>query len=167
MKQKNNKESMTRKDIEQLVDATTNPMTKAFIDLMYESGCRVGELITMRLNDILPLDKGVCLHIITNTSSRVITIPDCNKNIIKWLKMHPFKDDSNQYVWINKHGKVIRYADINRLLTRYNSESGITKITPHDIRYIRVKELSAHFTEDEMCKYFGWHKKTNNYINSF
>jgi len=45
-------EMLSEEDIENLINAAENPRDKAFIAILYESGCRIGEMLFLRLKHI-------------------------------------------------------------------------------------------------------------------
>jgi integrase len=44
---------LTQAKIEQLIEACRNPQDKALISFLYESGCGKGELVSIRLENII------------------------------------------------------------------------------------------------------------------
>ena len=49
---------LTEDDIKKLVEATDHPRNKALISLLYESGCRVGEIASLQINNVAFDEKG-------------------------------------------------------------------------------------------------------------
>jgi len=45
-------ELLSKEDVERLVNAAVNPRDKALISILYESGCRIGEVLNMRVRNV-------------------------------------------------------------------------------------------------------------------
>jgi integrase len=52
---------ITRGDIERMLDACNNARDKALISLLYDSGCRIWEILTLRMEDIVFDEYGMIL----------------------------------------------------------------------------------------------------------
>ena len=56
-------ELLTKDDIDALVDAASNVRDKAFISILYDSGCRIGGLLTLRIKHVR-FDSGGAVAIV-------------------------------------------------------------------------------------------------------
>jgi len=61
-------------DVQKLIDTATNARDKALISVLYESGCRIGELLTLRVKNVEFDDYGAVLHVNGKTGPRRVRI---------------------------------------------------------------------------------------------
>lgn len=54
-------ELLSEGDVERLIDAARHPRDKALVAVLYESGCRIGELLTMRMKHAKFTEQGARL----------------------------------------------------------------------------------------------------------
>lgn len=152
-------EILTKEEIERLANATENLRDKAFILLLYESGCRIGELLPLKIKHIQFDEHGCILLVEGKTGSRRIRAIDYTKDLIKWLDSHPLKEDSEAFVWMKFGNKneLVGYASITSMLRSAREKSGITKaVNPHAFRHARATHLAKELPEAIMKEHFGW-----------
>ena len=65
---------ITKGDIDRLIDACNNTRDKALISLLYDSGCRIGEILTLRMEDIVFDEYGMILRVHGKTGNRSVRI---------------------------------------------------------------------------------------------
>lgn len=46
-------ELLTEEDVTKLIEAAQHPRDKALVFLLYESGCRIGELLNVKIKNVL------------------------------------------------------------------------------------------------------------------
>ncbi|MDD3655387.1 MAG: site-specific tyrosine recombinase XerD [Atribacterota bacterium] len=121
---------------------------QAIIELLYATGMRVTELITLKRNDI-NLDHQLLKCIGKGNKERWIPFTDRAHSILtdylqlirpKLIK----KEDSNR-LFLNNNGKPITRQAIFYLIKNYARKSGIRKkVTPHTLRHT----LATHLIEN-------------------
>jgi integrase/recombinase XerD len=154
-------ELLTEKEIEKLIDAADSIRNKAFVGILYESGCRIGELLTLKLKNI-QFDKYGCILLVNGkTGQRRIRIISFAPLLSKWLELHPFKDNPDAWLWVstaNSHrNKPLLYNSTLYLLKKLSERAEIKKkVNPHNFRHSRATHLAKHLTEAQMKQYFGW-----------
>ena len=73
--------------------AVADPRDKAIISLMYELGCRVGEIMIMKKTDVQFDDDGCRVHIpAAKTDSRTLLAVNSVPYLSAWLTAHPLKE---------------------------------------------------------------------------
>jgi integrase/ribosomal protein L40E len=154
-------ELLTKEEVERLASTTENVRDKALILILYESGCRIGELLSMKIKDIQFDEYGCILMVKGKTGMRRVRIIEYTKALTDWLDKHPLKDDPEAYVWIslsnNSKYKPISYIGIETLLKKLKIKSGISKaVNPHAFRHARATHLAKYLPEAIMKEYFGW-----------
>lgn len=152
-------ELLTEEDIKKLINATRDTRDRAFISILYESGCRVGEIANLRIKNISFDDYGAVILVNGKTGSRRIRLISCVPYLQEWLDKHPDKTNPNAFVWIKRKSRseIIGYARISHILKELGERAGIKKrIYPHLFRHSRATYLANHLTEAQMKEFFGW-----------
>ncbi|MCS7123515.1 MAG: tyrosine-type recombinase/integrase, partial [Candidatus Aenigmarchaeota archaeon] len=151
---------LTQQEVEAIANKSNNPMERAFVLCLYETGCRIGEFLNMRIKDINFDQYGCCILVSGKTGWRRVRVIDYAKDLVNWLDTHPFKNNVESFVWIDpKTGKRI-FPDIaSKILKRLTKKAGITKAcNPHAFRHARATHLAKILTEQQLKVYFGWAK---------
>ena len=158
-------------DVEALVNAATNTRNKLFVRLAYETGARIGELLTLTLDGIEWDEHGATVQIFGKTGERKIRIIDSVPLLSAWMREHPkveeikfkkgimelVKKDNNALLFCGLNGADPGYAYFRILLYRLGKKAGIKKpMNPHHFRHSRATELSKYLTEAQLCQYMGW-----------
>ena len=154
-------ELLTVEEVEKLANATTNSRDKALILVMYESGCRIGELLYLKLKNVQFDNYGGVLLVNGKTGSRRVRIIASIQVLSQWLHEHPDKDNPNAPLWPSRLGRYepipVSYPSILAMLDRARKASGVKKrIYPHLFRHSRATALASKLTEAQMKEYFGW-----------
>ena len=157
---------ITEDDLKLLVKEARNIRDKAFISLLYESGCRISELLTLRIKNVSFDEYGALLNVFGKTGSRKIRIIGSTSYLVTWLHTHPFKDDNDSALWINYgqkgYNKPMMYSTTRMMLMKLFKRCGIKKrYNPHLFRHSRATYLANHLTEFQMNQYFGWIQGSN------
>ncbi len=154
-------ELLTIKEVNKLANATTNPRDKALILTLYESGCRIGELLYMKLKNVQFDNYGAVLLVNGKTGSRRVRIIASVQILSNWLQEHPDKDNPSAPLWPARLGRYaptpISYPSLLSMFERARKQSNIKKrIYPHLFRHSRATALASKLTEAQMKEYFGW-----------
>ncbi|MEM5844131.1 MAG: site-specific integrase [Candidatus Aenigmatarchaeota archaeon] len=152
---------LTKEEIELLANNTKNIRDKALVLTLYESGCRIGELLNMKIKDVAFDQLGCYILVSGKTGWRRVRIIEYSKALLEWLDFHPFKNNPESYVWISLEKpspeKRIKPNAVNSLLKDLAKKCNITKpIHPHAFRHARATHLAKHLPEAIMKEHFGW-----------
>lgn len=153
------KELLTEDDIKKLIQAADNPRDKAFVFTLYESGCRIGELLTLKIKNVDFDEYGAILLVDGKTGERRIRVISAANLITEWLNKHPLKNDPEALLWISKDYKRnnLSYRRIRDVLDNLKKRAQISKkVNPHNFRHSRATFLANHLTEAQMKEFFGW-----------
>ncbi|MBI5553584.1 MAG: tyrosine-type recombinase/integrase [Candidatus Diapherotrites archaeon] len=92
-------------EITQLIEAADHPRDKALIAVLYESGCRISELLGIKLKDV-NFDKYGAYTLVTGkTGTRRVRLIESVPYLQQWMECHPFKNQRDGSVWINFNAK--------------------------------------------------------------
>lgn len=154
-------EILTREEIKGLAEAAETPRDKALILVLYESGCRIGELLPLKRRQIQFDKYGAVLIVDGKTGMRRVRIVASAPALSSWLENHPLKKQDDYDVWIalntrSKH-KLMRYGSVCETLRNICRKAKINKrVNPHSFRHARATHLASLLTEAQMKEYFGW-----------
>jgi len=155
-------ELLTPEDVQKMVDASENPRDKCFISMLYESGCRVGEIAGIQIKHISFDEYGAQVMVNGKTGPRRIRLISSVHYLRYWLELHPFKEDGNHCLWpiltTKNRGKMVGYEDILRIIRINRVKAGVTKRTnPHSFRHARATELAKMgLNESQLEGLLGW-----------
>ncbi|MBS3165686.1 site-specific integrase [Candidatus Woesearchaeota archaeon] len=151
---------ITKEEIEIVLSNCSNLRDKTFISMLYESGCRIGEVASLKLGNIAFDKYGVQLHVFGKTGARRIRLVKSTFLLKTFMEVHPTKNDKNSCLWISSKDeshKPMRYAAFTRIVRRGFMNAGIQKrCNPHMFRHSRATEMASFLTEFQMNQYFGW-----------
>ena len=162
---------LTWEEIVKISQNTTCKRDMALIQLLGESGGRIGEILTLHLEDVefkRMDEKTVALiHLrVSKTKIRSIGVYNCVPALQAYLKEHPFKTDKSGPLFLKykttKHdveSKPIRlgYDACRRIIRRAGTKAGISKkINPHHFRKSRASALARLMKEQPLKNYLGW-----------
>jgi len=154
-------EILTEEEVEKLAESATNLKDKAFILVLYESGCRIGEILSLRIHNVQFDNYGAVLSVSGKTGDRRVRIIASAPKLSAWLDNHPFRENADAPLWINlsinNRNNVFSYAASKLMLKRAAEKAKIRKrIYPHLFRHSRATFLANFLTEAQLKQHFGW-----------
>ena len=150
-------ELLTEEDIVKLINAANNPRDRAFVAMLYETGCRIGEILFVRIKHVQFDKYGAVVVVSGKTGSRRLRLVTSVPYITEWLNHHKQRDDPDAYLWPSKGNSVLRYQSVRKMMTRIGRRANIKKkLNPHNFRHSRATHLANYLTEAQMKEYFGW-----------
>lgn len=156
-------ELLKEEEVLKMINAAEYARDKALISALYESGCRTGEILTMKIKHLQFDDYGAVMIINGKTGMRRIRLITSMPYLIGWVNVHPDSNDPDAPLWVmirrHKTDKrtFVNYACLNAMLKRLARKAGIKKrVYPHLFRHSRATALANHLTEAQMKEYLGW-----------
>ena len=160
-------EILTKEEVKKIISCASKIRDKALISFLYESGCRVSELLNIKIGDMEFDDYGVRVKVVGKTGERIIRLVGCIPHLNLWLEHHPHKD-KNSYLWVSvgqkNSGKRITYQTVAKLVKKLAEKAGIEKkIHPHTFRHTRATHMASdgRINNAIMCQYFGWSQNSD------
>ena len=149
---------LSEQEIMSLINATPCIRDKALIAVLFDCGCRVGELMNMTIGRIEYFGKGMKVHLSGKTGERKIPLMFSAPYLALWLNNHPTKKPES-CVWVRRNGERLSYGRVRDLLKDCAKNAGITKhVNPHNFRHSRASFYSDKLSDRVMMSYFGWRK---------
>ncbi len=152
-------EILSQDEVQALIAAARIPRDKAFIAALYESGCRIGELLGLRMKHVQQHPHGYQIAVNGKKGSRRLLLIASAPYLTTWLNQHPMRDDPKAPFWVTADYRAaqLSYAQVSAILKRISRRAGIHKaVNPHNFRHSRATHLANHLTEAQMKEYFGW-----------
>jgi len=150
-------EMLTEEEVRKLIESASSTQMKAFFAALYESGCRIGELIYLKLNQVKFDDYGAQLFVTGKTGFRRVRVVACVPYLTAWINEHPMKSEPGAFLWINRTREPFSYNGLCRNMRLAAKTAGISKrVNPHNFRHSRATYLANHLTDAQMKEHFGW-----------
>lgn len=152
---------LTEEEVLKLVEAADTIRNKAFIFVLYESGCRIGEIASLKLKNVQFVEPGAILFVSGKTGDRRIRIISSSSYLARWIDTHPDRNNPEASLWVglgprNKNNQVT-YNDLNMVIKKVANKIGLKKkVNPHVFRHSRATFLAKHLTEAQLKQIFGW-----------
>lgn len=154
-------EILTEQEVKAIVEACETQRDRAMLFALYDSGCRAGELLSLRIKNV-ELDRhGAVLRVRGKTGERRIRIVASVPDLQLWLSMHPNTNDPNAPLWprARELDKTISATQLGHIVRKYARKARVNKrVHPHVFRHSRATHLAKVLTEAQMRVYFGWTK---------
>lgn len=143
---------LTVEEIDKLFDIEItdafSARNKSILELLYSSGLRISELIGLEFKNI---DLNDCIIRVMGKGSKERIIP-INDAAIYYLKIYVkdyrhllVKNEQNNYIYLNNHGKKMTRQGVFKMLKKITFEKGIKKdVSPHTLRH----SIATHMLEN-------------------
>lgn len=147
--------------------AKDDPRTYTMIEILLQTGIRIGELTGLRIADvkddylvIRAYGKGVGRNVAMNKAVK--------KAIQEYLKVRGTSDNGEEFLFITRTGKPLLIRNIRQIIARCFREVGIDNATVNDFRNTFIAhQLTSGFSIDHIAKIVG-HKRlssTERFLN--
>lgn len=154
---------VTAEETEKMIKVADHPRDKAMVALLYESGFRIEELLTLCIKNVRFDEYGAKIMVRQGkTGMRLVRIVASVPLLSTWIENHPLSDNPDAPLWIgigtrNKN-KCMCYDNAWYLLNKLLKRAGIKKrVHPHLFRHSRATFLKKKkFSNNQMCHIFGW-----------
>lgn len=143
-------------DITRVASVSQTIRNKALVYVLYESGCRIGELLNVRVGNVHFDELGVLIDVNGKTGERRVRLVTSKEILRQHIGTLP--SDPNQPLWLDNKNKPMNYCAVYRLFERLFEKANIEKkFNPHLFRHSRATHLAKlGFNEALLKKIFGW-----------
>lgn len=120
---------------------------KCILELLYSSGLRITELVTLKFEN-LSLDECIVKVMGKGSKERIVPLNDITvdylKDYIENIRPLMLKGISTDYIFLNNHGKPITRQAVFKMIKKRASDVGIKKsISPHTLRHSFATHMLA------------------------
>lgn len=149
---------LTREELEGMMQACPTVRGKAFLMMLYESGARIGELLNLRVSDVLFDPNGALVEINGKTGRRRIRLVESAQLLSEWFKELKATRPKAAYVWAGLSDDMpSRYPATAKFIKETAKLAGLRKrIYPHIFRHSRASELAQKLREPQLRAFMGW-----------
>ncbi|RLL48150.1 site-specific tyrosine recombinase XerD [Oceanobacillus piezotolerans] len=144
---------LSQQEVEKLLmmkeDTPLAVRNKAMLELLYATGLRVSEMITLRMSD-LHLTMGFIQCFGKGSKERIVPIGNVAVQAVENYVNHARsqllkKQNTENVVFVNQHGRPLSRQGFWKILKKIAKEAGIEKtITPHTLRH----SFATHLLEN-------------------
>lgn len=129
---------LTPDEVRSIIDAPSHTKSAAMIMMLYSTGMRVSELVSLRWEDLEP-ERGVAwVREGKGDKDRMITLSDRVIDVLDGM------DEDSEYVFAGRDGQMTT-RNVQRVVKRAAEQAGVDKkVTPHTLRH----SYATHLLED-------------------
>lgn len=112
-------------------------MAALILEMLYSTGVRVGELVSIKVNDINRKERSILVFGKGRKERIVFYGSNCEKQLNKYLEKH-----QELYLFTNKHGEKINERTVRQIVSDTAKKAHINvKVTPHTLRHTYATHL--------------------------
>lgn len=142
-------ELITPVNIEELMMTARTTQDRTFLFCLWESGARIGELLSLRRKHVQFDHLGAILIMDGKTGMRRVRLLESAPLLDEWISDRSFKPEEAIFPK--------SYNAYSKSLKTLSRRAGISKrIYPHLFRHSRATFLAGYLTEAQLCAYMGW-----------
>lgn len=158
-------EILNEDDVKLLLDNCNNIRDKCLVALLWDSGCRIGEILSLQIKNVTFDKYGAQIIVYGKTGSRRVRLVPSVPYLSNWIENHPKKTDPNTPLFINvgskDFGNKMSYPALDTMLRKLKIRSGIKKkINAHSFRHGRATYYASRVKESVLKEMFGWTQKS-------
>ncbi|RLC73466.1 MAG: hypothetical protein DRI26_00735 [Chloroflexi bacterium] len=150
---------VTQEELNTLLKTAIHPRVKAIIAVLYESACRKGEILSLRIRDVSFGDTFTEIRVKGKTGERTIPLMFSVPYLRAWLQIHPDRRPEAPLFCSVVKGRVkpLGSSALGMALRLICEKAGIRHIHPHMLRHTRLTELAkSGLGEYQLKSFAGW-----------
>ena len=150
-------ELLTEEEILKIIQNCGTLRNRALIATLGESGCRVGEIGSMKIKHVSFEEYGARITVGGKTGMRKILVINSAPYLQEWINQHPTNENPESYLWCGNKTEAISYARICSILKIAVKKAEIKKrVYPHLFRHSRATLLANKMSDSGLKNYLGW-----------
>jgi integrase len=146
----------TKEDIDKTLHACRTLRDRLMIEILAETGCRRGELHSLKIKDIQFDQYTPIVWLRGKTGTRTRRLYSSKHDLMVYLEQHPRRDDPEAAFWINRDGLPLAYQGVYKIISRIGRRALNRTIFPHAFRHTCATQDVKKFTDQEMLVRYGW-----------
>jgi site-specific recombinase XerD len=131
-------------EIEQLWQGISSARDRAWFALMVRAGMRVGEVVDLKLADLLNppgADKPARIRVQGKGRKERMVLLSADAYAVLSVYLAERGEREEQHIFLNERGQSLRANGIEWLLSRYGKAAGL-HVTPHQLRHTYARQLT-------------------------
>ena len=165
-------QALTEAEVERLADRCKTPLQRAVVQVLFDGGFRVGELLNIRLRHVWlknfdpndPAKKSFFVRVpFSKTLRRTVALPmrATTKWLSMWLEDHPAQPTIRGDGTIDAHdvmAQLFPMTDnaVRQIVSRAGKRALGKRVYPHLLRHTSATYWSNKLPYFKFCKRFGW-----------
>jgi site-specific recombinase XerD len=158
-------------DILAMVSQARTFRDKALIFVLYESGCRIGDLARIKWKDIIFNDDSTVSLTLSDTKTRKVRhalLGASVEYLAGWHNNYPGTPDNDNFVFISANGEPMEYRATSQIISRSATKAGVDKrVTPHLFRKSRITSLIKQNYQESVIKQAMWGNLGTNMFKTY
>ena len=152
---------LNEEEVLKMIEASGNMRDKAIIAVLYDSGIRVGELLSLKIKSVDLTGEPAHIIVDGKTGMRKIPILFSAPYLSNYLELVKGKKH-DEYLWTGigtwtASNRLVDGSAIRKLLRIVAKKAGIQKrMYPHLFRHSRATYYANRLTEQQLKALFGW-----------
>lgn len=178
---KSKPKTLSKNEIEMLVRACSNLRDKFLLSLLYETGMRIGEALSLWIEDIDISDRIIDLkdrgQLENNAEIKTVSSPrriDISQNLMdmfmEYIAEYHNEEVETNHIFIkisgNNKNKAMDYVDVDNLFRSLKKKTGIY-VTPHMFRHSSLTVLRMAGWQPELLRIRAGHKNIYTTMNTY
>ncbi|KGO14725.1 transposase [Clostridium botulinum] len=178
---KSKPKTLTKSEIEILVRACNNLRDKFLLSLLYETGLRIGEALSLWIEDIDISDMFIDLkdrgQLENNAEIKTVSSPrriDISQNLanmfMEYIAEYHNEEVETNHIFIkisgNNKNKAMNYVDVDNIFRNLKKKTEIY-ITPHMFRHSSLTVLRMAGWQPELLRVRAGHKNIYTTMNTY
>ncbi len=155
---------LTEEEILALIESCKYIRDKAFISLLYETGCRIGELADLKWNDILFDQYGLKVYItdFKEKGRRYVRCIMSTSYLSAWKNEN--YENSDDFIFVTLRSREpLDYMGFRKILINARKKAKINKkVHPHIFRTSRITHMVAKGYQESVIKRMMWDNLSTN-----
>lgn len=151
-----------------IMDQAHSPRDRAMMHVLYETGMRVSEFLSLTIGSFRPNGDGWAKLVMPKgakglkSGRREVPIVESLPALQRWLEVHPHRDDSNAALWAVTRGDTRQAMSVDtfrEMLQNAAARAKVSKaINPHNWRHSAATNLAKRpgWNEPKLRAFFGW-----------
>ncbi|RMC98595.1 transposase [Clostridium autoethanogenum] len=178
---KSKPKTLSKSEIEILVRACGNLRDRFLLSLLYETGMRIGEALSLWIEDIDISDMVIDLkdrgQLENNAEIKTVSSPrriDISQNLadmfMEYIAEYHTEEVETNHIFIkisgNNKNKAMDYVDVDNLFRKLKKKTGIY-VTPHMFRHSSLTTLRMAGWQPELLRVRAGHKNIYTTMNTY
>jgi len=153
-----------RKECDKLILTSPTVQDKALWEVLYLTGARLDEVLSMKIKSFKELAQGCKLHVYGSNRARSIPLCEIPHHLMRWLKEHPGRKKPEAGLWLSHSNRtfnqpLVKIKSIEDRLKNALKRAEIDRhLTPKCFRKTRATIIFGEkkLTDAEIGLLFGW-----------
>lgn len=158
-------------EIRALIEAARTPRDRALVAVLYESGCRIGEMAALTWSDVrFTENQTAAINTAGKTGKpRYIPIVAARSYLAAWRADYPGKPYGDALVFVtNNTNGPLQYAGVVKQLRKIAVRAGIEKhVTPHLFRHSRITHMIRKGVPEPVIKKMMWGSLSTDMLQTY